>query len=77
MKALATRLKNLALRPLWTETAVHKARRRIHVEAIDILRRALGVARGIFSPEHVMHSRTLGSVRAPDLSVSESKGARF
>ena len=28
MKALATRLKNLALRPLWTETAHHKARRR-------------------------------------------------
>ncbi len=28
MKALVTRLKKLALRPLWTETAVHKARRR-------------------------------------------------
>ena len=31
MNALVTRLKNLALRPLWTETAVHKARRRVQL----------------------------------------------
>ena len=31
MKALATRLKKLTLRPLWTETAAHRTRRRIQI----------------------------------------------
>ena len=31
MKALATHLKKLALRPLWTETAAHRVRRRIQL----------------------------------------------
>jgi hypothetical protein len=63
VKALATRLKNLALRPLWTETAVHRARR--HIQLLLSMPFVLmgGMTWGCFtSPDIAERSRLLWSV---------------
>ena len=63
MKALATRLKNLALRPLWTETAVHRARRRIQLLLSMPFVLMGGMTWGWFaSPDIAEGSRLLWSV---------------
>jgi len=63
VKALTTRLKNLALRPLWTETAVHRARR--HIQLLLSMPFVLlgGMTWGWFaSPDIADGSRLLWSV---------------
>ncbi len=59
MKALAIRLKSLALHPLWTETAAHKARRRFQLLLTMPFVLLAGLTWGFFSAPHMAEGSTL------------------
>ena len=59
MKALVTRLKNLVLRPLWTESAAYKARRRTQLFLSMPFVLLAGLTWGFFSAPEMAEGSTL------------------
>ncbi len=59
MKALVTRLKNLVLRPLWTESAAYKARRRVQLLLSMPFVLLAGLAWGLLSAPTMAEGSTL------------------
>ena len=59
VKALATRLKNLALRPLWAESAAYKARRRAQLFVSMPFALLAGLAWGLLSAPNMGEGSTL------------------
>ena len=59
MKALVTRIKSLALLPVWTETAAHKARRRLQLLLTMSFVLLAGLTWGFFSAETMAEGSTL------------------